>query len=145
MAHNGDIVYFKSNGDFRNIVLNDLLILFEKKSNIKLTNNKDKSNRIAISSTIDFEAERIIDILINDKTEKLRELSPTIKDNKKIIIKPLYLFSDKEILLYAKLRGLKFKPKKRETTNIQNVLDNMENKHPEIKRAIVNSYLKLYK
>lgn len=145
MIDNEDLIYFRSNKNFRDAVLNDLLILFEEKSSIKLTNNQNKSDKTAVSSTIDSEANQVIDILINDKSDNLKKLSPVTKDNKETIIKPLYLFSDREILLYAKLKGLKFKKEKQKQDNISEFLNNMEDKHPEVKRAVVNSYLKLNK
>ena len=60
------------------------------------------------------------------------------------IIKPLYLFSDKEILLYAKIRNLIFKPDKQKFDKIILFVNDLEKKHPEIKQAVLNSYLKLF-
>jgi len=64
------------------------------------------------------------------------------------VIKPLYLFLDEEVLLYAKLKKLKFKKeikgKKTKKDKISNFIDDLEVKHPEIKHAIINSYLELY-
>ena len=48
--------------------------------------------------------------------------------------------------MYAKLKGLKFKPsKEKEKKNkISIFIDNLEEKHPEIKRAIVQNYTKSF-
>lgn len=97
-------------------------------------------NKIAIPITLDIEADKAIHILINRNAEKLKQLSP-IQGK---IIKPICLFSDEEVLLYAKLRGLKFKIKKEKTDGITKFIDGLEKKHPEVKRAIVNGVLKLY-
>jgi tRNA(Ile)-lysidine synthase TilS/MesJ len=143
MIQNGDIIYFKDNKDFRDRVLNDLLILLCKKSNIQLTNNKNKSNKTAVSLTIDSEAEKVVNNLINKKINSLEEASPIIKKGDNIIIKPLYLFTDEEVLLYAKLKELKYKSEIKKQNDISNFLNNLEKKHPEVKRAVVNGYMKL--
>jgi tRNA(Ile)-lysidine synthase TilS/MesJ len=59
-------------------------------------------------------------------------------------VKPLCLFLDEEILLYAKLKNLKFRKAQEKKDKIRNFEDEFEKKHPEVKRAIVNSVLKLY-
>jgi tRNA(Ile)-lysidine synthase TilS/MesJ len=78
--------------------------------------------------------------LIEKNVSELKNYLP-IQGN---IIKPLYLFLDSEILLYAKLKGLKFKQKKKKGDKIQRFEDEFEKKHPEVKRAIVNSLLALH-
>jgi len=58
------------------------------------------------------------------------------------VIKPLYLFLDKEVLLYAKLRGLKFGDvEEKRKDNISLFIDEMEKLHPEVKQAVIASYL----
>jgi hypothetical protein len=47
-------------------------------------------------------------------------------------------------LLYAKLKNLKYKNIKKKEDKLNNFLNNFEKKHPEVKRAIVNSILELY-
>jgi hypothetical protein len=51
---------------------------------------------------------------------------------------------DEEILLYAKLKKLKFEKYKVKKDKIREFEDEFEKKHPEVKRAIVNSLLELY-
>lgn len=137
MAHSGKIIGYKNNGNFRDAVLEDVLKMFAEKANAKLTKSS-KADKIAVSSTLDSEAEEI--------THKL------IKENFKInfapvegkIIKPLYLFLDEEVLLYAKIKKLKFKIIKEKKDKISSFIDELEEKHPEIKRSIVNGLLTLH-
>jgi tRNA(Ile)-lysidine synthase TilS/MesJ len=59
-------------------------------------------------------------------------------------IKPLYLFLDDEVLLYAKIKNLKFKAQKEnKKDDISIFLNELEKKHPEIKRAVINQYIEL--
>ena len=53
------------------------------------------------------------------------------------------MFLDKEVLLYAKLRKLKFEKIKERKNKIGKFIDRLEEKHPEVKRAIVNGCLGL--
>ena len=167
----------------RGIVLEDVLKMFAEKSTIELVRLPTKGahfvrtprrcenfseapkhfskkmftrgNKIAIASTIDLEANKIIHILIKGNVKDLKQVSPV---NGRII-KPLYLFLDEEVLLYAKLKNLKFKRIKESTQgctpkNIQKniftkgnkisiFIDKLEKKHPEVKRAVVNSFLEM--
>ena len=129
MLHSGESVYCKKDKDFRSVVLKDVLEIYCAKANVKLT----KSGKIAVPSSLDLEAKQIVKSIIENKID---DISPT----KNKIIKPLYLFLDEEILLYAKIRKLKFAKEKKK----EDFVDELEKKHPEIKRAIVNSYLKIY-
>jgi len=147
MIRSGDIVGHKKGNDFRSVVLKDILNKFSEKAIVKIVKipSNEKINKIAEPSTIDSESDKIIHSLIKGKVSELKEVSPVKKIKEKIIINPLYLFSDKEVLLYAKLKGLKYvKKTKVKKDDISNFIENLEKKHPEVKRAIVNSYLKLY-
>lgn len=142
MINKRDVVEVDFKKDFRTIVLIELLNLFVDKGIIEIVakSSRKKKDKIAVALTTDLEAQKFVEILFNNNFGNSQTLSPV---NKKII-KPLYLFLDKEVLLYAQLKGLKFiepKNKKDELSEFVNVL---EKKHPEIKRAIVNSYLELY-
>jgi len=141
MIKNGNIVGYKKLSNFRDIVLEDLLFMFAEKGRVEIVQmfSKKKIDKIAMSSTIDSESDKIIHILIEDNIKKLEEVKPIDKK----IIKPLYLFLDKEILLYAEIKNLKFKKEKIARDKISNFIDELEKKHPEIKRAIINSYLEL--
>jgi len=141
MIKNKDIVVYENKGDFRGVVLEDILKMFSEKRDIKLVKNKsNKPTKVAIPNTIDIEADKFVHSLIKGHAEEFKELKP-IKGK---IIKPLYLFLDEEVLLYAKLRRLKFRKIKEKKGEISEFINELEKKHPEIKRAIVNSYLELY-
>jgi len=141
MIKREDIIGYKKNNDFRNVVLENLLQLASQKygfSLVKLPNKK--ANKIASDSSIDFEAKSVINIIIEGKSSDLENYLPIEKE----IIKPLYLFLDEEILLYAKIKKLKFNSIKESRDKITDFLNKSNEKHPEVKRAVVNSLLKLY-
>ena len=102
-------------------------------------NLKRVNLKIAVSNTTDSEANKIINTIIKNKLSKLKQSAPINKD----IIKPLYLFLDKEVLLYAKLKKLKFKKQEIQKDKISKFIDELEKKHPEVKNAIVSSCLKI--
>lgn len=164
-----DVVGYKNEKDFRGVVLEDILKRFADKWMIGLVElrsqtrniNKQliqksclitsdqfrakrgklkKPNKIAIASTIDLEADKIIHTLIQGGIKELKKVAPVERK----IIKPLYLFLDREVLLYAQLKRLEFKKIKPKKDKISKFIDELEKKHPEIKRAIVKSYLELY-
>jgi len=156
MIEKEDVIYYENLKDFRDAVLDDVLKMFVERVSLVYIRLKKKfperivksslhkKNKIAISSTIDFEAKEIVRILIKGKVLELKRISPVENQKSKIIIKPLYLFLDKEVLLYAKLKKLKFKKSKPENDDISLFIDELEETHPEIQRAVVNSFLKLY-
>lgn len=143
MIKKKDKIGYYNKSDFRSTVLRELLKMFTQKSRVKLVNlskNRFKVNKIAIPETTDSQAEEIINTLIKHKATKIKNHLPVLKKE----IKPLYLFLDKEILLYAKLKKLKFKKTiKQKKENLSKLINKLENNHPEIKRAIINSNLKL--
>jgi len=140
-----DIVGYKAEKDFRSVVLEDVLKKFAEKAMVKVVKIPNKKiNKIAEPSTIDFESDKIIHSIIKGNVSELKEVSPVKKIKGKTIINPLYLFLDKEVLLYAKIKRLKFSNVKAKKDDISNFIENLEKKHPEVKRAIVNSYLELY-
>tara|TARA_Y100000310_G_scaffold69290_1_gene64754 strand:+ start:15832 stop:16404 length:573 start_codon:yes stop_codon:yes gene_type:complete len=142
MIKKDEVIGYEKKRDFRGVVLFDILLMFSKKAMIEIIKlpTKKKINKKAVSSTIDSESDKITHILIKGKTSQLKEVSPINKKQ----IKPLYLFLDEEVRLYAKLKKLKFKEEKIKQDNISSFINDLEKKHPEIKRAIVNSYLELY-
>ena len=124
-----------------------------------LLNKKAKElgfNVIATAHSLDDEAETIILNILKGNPELLAKLGPAtgIKRAKGFVqrVKPFYLCSTKEIVLYAKLmkipipseqesicplRGLTFR------VEIRKWLSNLEKKHVEVKNAVVKSLLKL--
>lgn len=142
MISKGDIILYDNKKSFRDVVLESLLKMFEKRAPVEIVKFKSKKRftKKAVPSTIDNIADKMIYGLFKKENENFKNLKP-VEGN---IIKPLYLFLDKEILLYAKLKNLKFEALKEKKNKISLFLENLEEKHPEIKRAIVNSYLELY-
>ena len=148
MIRRGDKVQYKKTREFKGVVLDDILKFVLDKFDFYLTDSnkflakrdKFKSVRIASASSLDSEAENIIKILINGNVSELKKNLPSYEN----AVKPLCLFLDEEILLYAKLKNLKFRKAQEKKDKIRNFEDEFEKKHPEVKRAIVNSVLKLY-
>ena len=139
MFEQGEKVFFQNKNTLNDVVLDDVLKLYSGRGIIEIVKSKKVSKKV-ISSNIDSESEEIIQTLFKDKQKKF-EFALPVMDN---IVKPLYLFTTKEILLYAKLRKLKFKKDSKKENNIVKFVNNLEEKHPEIKRAIINSYLELF-
>jgi tRNA(Ile)-lysidine synthase TilS/MesJ len=140
MIGSKDIIGYKEGKDVKSIVLADMLQFISQRYNFKITQLPDKkANKIALTSSLDSESEKILQILINGKSTELKSCFPIVGKE----IKPLYLFLDEEILLFAKLKELKFKESKGSKDKIEILADELEKTHPEVKRAIVNSVLKL--
>jgi hypothetical protein len=154
MAGKNDIIAYENKGDFRGVVLKNLLEMFSHRALIEILRapTKKKFTKMALTSTTDTEANKMTYTLIKDKVNKLKELAPVYGKT----IKPLFLFLDKEVLLYAKLMKLKFKktnakaivsdktkPKEKKD-KISRLIDKLEKKHPEIKNSIISSYLEMF-
>jgi len=139
---NRDIVGYKNSGTFREVVLEDLLEMFAKRTLVKLVKlpSKKKITKEAIGDTLDINSKNIIDKLVKSKISDLEKFSA----KKGKVIKPLYFFLDQEVLLFAKIKNLKFKKIKETKNKWYSFIEKLETKHPEIKRAIVNGYLELY-
>jgi tRNA(Ile)-lysidine synthase TilS/MesJ len=135
-----DVVGYNQGNNFREVVLKKVLEFIAEKYGfnvVKLPNKK--VNKIAVPSTLDSAAYDLLNLVIKRNISNIKKNFPFQKN----IIKPLYFFLDKEVLLYAKLKSLKYKDiKKNNKVNI--FLNNLEKKHLEVKRAIINGILKLY-
>lgn len=141
MIKRKDVIGYRRKNDFKGIVLEEILKFLAEKSNFRLVKLPGKrANKIAVDSSLDSESEEIIKELIKGNAINLKKDLPVEKN----VIKPLYLFLDEEILLYAKLKRLKFKEQKKKRKKIGIFLDKSEKKHPEVKRAIVNGMLEIY-
>lgn len=137
MVKKGDVIGYKPGRGFREAVLEDVLRYYETRAPVEVVKLPNKKvNKRAISSTSDMIAKEIVSNLINGNLKNIKE-----RPVEGQIIKPLYLFLDKEVLLYAKLRNLKFTKSKDSEDKLDRFIDSMEKKHPEVKRAIVNGYL----
>jgi len=139
MIEREDLIGYENKGDFRGVVLEKLLNILVEKSPIEIVKlpTKKKITKKALISTKDLESDKIINILIKKDAKELNELSPVSKKE----IKPLYLFLDREVLLYAQLKKLKFKKVDKSKETIVSLL---EKKHPEIRHSIIQSYLDLF-
>lgn len=146
LANHSDKIGYSNKNTFQDAVLEDVLKMFSTKSQAEIIKlpSKNKTTKIAIPNTIDFEANKIIHTLVKENVSKLKEIAPILKIKNKTYIKPLYLFLDEEVLLYAKLKKLKFKKQENKKDKLTSFVENLEKKHPEIKRAILNSYLELF-
>lgn len=143
MIKKNDILGYVNKGYFRDVVLEEVLEVFSRKAHIELIKLPSKKRIIkkAISSTIDLSSDYLIHEIIKGNIKNLKNISPIDKK----MIKPLYLFLDEEVLLYAKLKKLKFKKvKEKNQDKISSFIEVMEKKHPEIKHAVINSYLEIF-
>lgn len=189
MLEMGDVVFYKKGNDFRRVVLENVLKMLAKDRRVNIikirsfadlksaaipqpalsNGRKEKIEsarlpnlKIAVPLTTDLLAYGVLNEVINGNVDNL-------KNKNKKLIAPLILFLDKEILLYAKLKKLKFNPlfssfqfalpptptasakntllnKSFNLTtnlNIQQFVDELEKKHPEVKWSILNNYLNL--
>jgi len=152
----GETVAVKESLDFRSVVLKELLEMFARKSLVKVIkfSKGKKFDYLAVPNSTDLNSFFFISSLFENKIN-LNSLQPKSKN----IIMPLYLFLDKEIFLYAKIKGLKFKDSdkmklSRDLFNSYLVLDKkksileeflfeLERNHPEINQSIIKSYLEI--
>ncbi len=138
-----DNVYYLKDNHVNSVVLEKLLYLFLDKSKFNLYNLNEKKPagkyKIALNECIDNQSKNVFSNLINSTSVNLKKFLPTYKN----YIRPLYFFLEQEIILYAKLTNLKFSNKKVNQDKLDLFLNELENKHPEVKRALVNSLLKL--
>ena len=109
---------------------------------------------IATAHSLDDEAESIFLNFLKGNPKLLAKLGPStgIAKTKEFVqrIKPFYLCSTKEIVLYAKLKKIPIPTRAicplRGITlrvEIRNWLVELEKKHREVKNAIVNSFLRI--
>ena len=133
------IGYGKGNG-FRDVVLENVLQMYSKGAIVELVRlpSKKNVNKIAIPETTDLTSNEILIQLIKGKIN-IKKFQPVDGS----VIKPLCLFTDKEVLLYAKIKNLKFKIAAEKKDKLSVFIDGLETKHPEVKHAIVNGILEL--
>jgi len=142
MIKREDIIGYNKDNSLRGIVLENMLKFISERAGFSIVRLPDeKANKIADDSCLDSESEEILKIMIGGNAAELKKYLPVYGK----VIKPLYLFLEQEILLYAQIKNLKFSRKKKKENKLKSFIDNSEEKHPEVKRAIVNSLLELYK
>ncbi|MBU3907495.1 MAG: hypothetical protein KKA64_04580 [Nanoarchaeota archaeon] len=146
MIKNGDVVGYGNKGDFRGVVLEHILLIFAGKAMVGLVKlpSKIKVSKTAVSDTLDSNSHNFVSALINSNLKDLEKIKPVVDIKGKIIVKPLYLFLDREVLLYAKLKKLKFKEGKIKKNNICSFIDKLEQKHPEVKSAVIKGYIESF-
>ncbi len=141
MIKSGEIIAYKKTSDFKGIVLEENLKQFAEKARITVVKYPTKKyDKLAAPTSLDQEAYEFIKTLLENKTSKAKELMPKNKKE----IKPLCLFLEKEIKLYADLKKLNYKKQKNKKTEWESFIDELEESHPEIKQAIIQSYLKIF-
>lgn len=117
----------KSNSLKAEVINSIIKELPERKGKISLDNLNNISNTILY-------------IIMYDDKNKLKKLLPKNQ--------PLYFLSDKEILLYAKIKKIKGKIKEKEKTRkikeIDNFVQLIEEKNPDIRHNIVKALLNYY-
>ena len=139
MVGKGDVIGYNSGRGFRDVVLQDLLKMYVERAPVELVKMPSRRvTKVAVADTSDLAAWSVAKEIIQGNLKKLKQGPVEGK-----IVKPLYLFLDREVLLYAKLRGLKFKKSKVKKDKIVEFIEELEKKHPELKHAVVQSYLKL--
>ena len=111
-----------------------------KKLPVKLFFRKDrksgkKINKIVVEWTLDDEINEFMKAVLEGK--KIRK-----KDKRHV--KLLKVVTDKEVLLFAKFNKIKFKANKKDPL-VQKFLDEVEEKHPNIKYNLLNNIRELRK
>ena len=142
MIERGEKIFFKNGNSFADAVLNDLLKMYSDKGSVEIVKD-GKAKKIAVSLTTDSEADEIVHVLVKGNVNKLKQ-GPVENIDGKTIIKPLYLFLEKEVLLYAKIKRLKFKIVEKKKDKLSLFVEDLEKKHPEIKQSIIGSYGELF-
>lgn len=144
MIQREERIGFYEKKDFRGVVLKNLLESFSGKagSEIKKISQKNKKNfdKLALEDTADYIVKEFSVKIINGDIYQAKKLYPV--SNK--IIRPLFLFLDKEVRLYAELNNLNFNDLNKNETEISGFIKELESKHPELKTSVVSSFLKLF-
>jgi tRNA(Ile)-lysidine synthase TilS/MesJ len=99
---------------------------------------------IILNDSLDDIASGVLDAVSSD-IKKLSKLTPGFRFKNKIFIRPFCLMEKREIELYAELKGMKIRDKRIRNLALDAplILDKIEKKHPEIKHAVVNSFLQI--
>jgi hypothetical protein len=134
LLEEGAKISFSVEKNYRGIVARHLINLWKKRANFY--GKSKNSKRIVLSDTTDLISLNYVRNIFRNKDSKLGP-----KQNNKI--RPLYLFLNKEVKLYADLLNLRYIPDKKKKGKVEVFIENLEKNHPEIKSAIIQSYLTL--
>lgn len=132
-----DKLFFQKSKFVRDVVLEYLLKMY---SDINFLKTKTSNCKVVLSDSADVFSKKQINSLALTNSPKIEENLPVYKNT----IRPLIFFLDKEIVLFAKLKSLNFNLTKEAFGEFDSVIDSLEEKHPEIKHAILNSFLEIY-
>ncbi len=140
MVGKGEVIGYEKGKDFRNVVLGFLLEMYGQRAPVEIAKLPTrKATRVAVADTSDSVAYAVVREFVKGKSENLEKFAPVFQKN----IRVLFLFLDAEVLLYAKIKKLKFSIPKKKKSGLDLFVDEMEKKHPEIKHAIVKGFLKI--
>ncbi|MFH1249093.1 MAG: hypothetical protein V1660_02985 [archaeon] len=132
-------------GTHKGVVIESVLKKITDKRGIAIKESRSKG-LIAIPMSLDEEAFLIINEFLK-KSPSFKMMGPIIKQKGFTFIKPLYFCSEHEIYLYCSINHIKITKKQDEKDKIKqsmiSFVNLMEQKHPEIKNAIVNAYLEI--
>jgi len=140
-------ICFFEKKDFRSVVLRYLLEGFFTKYGNELIEIKNLEgckpcDKVALEDSADVVSKDFFNKIVNEKN--IIPESFLVFDENKKIIRPLYLFLDKEIKLYAGLKNLDYDKKVSENNIFDNFIDGLEKKHLELKTSVISSCLKLF-
>lgn len=103
----------------------------------------EKRFSVEFSSKANFSSENLSDVA-EDFFGKVLEGDFSGKLPKDSLSRPLYFLSDKEIELYAELKGIKGKKKKRDA-KVQNLFGNFLKKNQDLEQNVVNALMQVVK
>ena len=78
MINNGDFIGYENKGDFRGVVLEEVLKMFSEKAMVEIVKKSKKANKIAISNTIDLESDKIIHTLFKGNIKDIKSSNKDI-------------------------------------------------------------------
>ncbi len=136
----GDKLFSLNKSDFRSVVLNELLKIFKiNNSKLVFLSKRQSGCKIILSTTADQIVVDFVGCLFNKNVKNFSTQLPSSKNS----VRPLCLFLDKEVLLYANLKKFKFSEDKIIKKKLNSFIEDLEKKHPELKSAILQSYFYL--
>ncbi|MBS3097189.1 hypothetical protein J4209_00170 [Candidatus Woesearchaeota archaeon] len=106
-------------------IIKDLPVKIIKTKKIKRT----KGYKVVIPWTLDDETNCFLNEILSKGKTKARESA---------YIRLLENITDEEALLFSKLKGISFKPKKK-NKDIKSILDQLEERYPETKFSLLKS------
>lgn len=137
MIEKEEKVFISNSQDICNQVLKKRVEDYAQRGTIKIVKTKIRAKVLSFKTADDF-AKDVLYFLFNGNEKDLIKISEDKKEKN-----PLFLFLKKEVVLYAKLKGIKGKIKK-DSDKMTQLLNKMEKKHPEVKNAMMQSYIKYY-